>query len=101
MTDTPLATPDVTPVQKLVGAFTLVLATGLAAATSFGVNLSVDQDTKILALWGALGGFIVIADSIIRHGRAQAAAAKQIATATIAAAKTPPARKPAAAKAKP
>lgn len=93
---TPLATPDVTTVQKLVGSLTVVIGAGLTAATSFGVNLSVDQDTKILALWAALGGVIVLADSIIRSGRSKVHAA--IVTAQAAKVPAPAAKKAASTK---
>jgi len=86
-----MSTPDVTAVQKLVAAFTAVLATGLGVATSFGVNLTVDQDTKILALWAALGGFLVVADAVIRHGRSTGTTTPPGATTALTT-KKPPAK---------
>jgi hypothetical protein len=72
----PIATPDVTLVQKLVGAITAVIVAGIGVVNSFGwANITVDQSAKLLALWAALGGIAVLADAHIRHGRATVAAA--------------------------
>lgn len=81
-----MTTPDVTSMQKIVGALTVVITAGLSLAAAFGAGLSVEQDTKILALWAALGSFAVTADAIIRHGRSTTAAAKHAADAVVAAA---------------
>jgi hypothetical protein len=101
--------PDITPMQKLVGALTAVITIGLETATSFGAGLTVNQDTKLLALWGALSAFALTADAIIRQGRAKhlaivkaaqinaaAAAAQTVHTSrtVIVTKPAPPARKP-------
>lgn len=94
----PLATPDVSAIQKLVGAITILIASGLTAATSFGVPLTVDQDTKLLGVWAALGAVIVLADSIIRSGRSKAHAAIVTAQAQAPVAPAKPATRRAPAK---
>lgn len=68
----PLKTPDVTLVQKLVAAVSALIAAGLAALQAFGVDLTTEQVTSIVGLWTALASVFVIADAIIRNGRARA-----------------------------
>jgi hypothetical protein len=63
-------TPDITPVQKLVASAITLLAAVLTVATSFGVDLTTEQITALLGLATALGAFFVVADAVIRHGRA-------------------------------
>jgi len=70
-----VSTPDITTMQKVVGAITALLVAALSAANGFGAHLTVAQDTQILAIWVALGAFAVTADAIIRSGRAKAHAA--------------------------
>lgn len=68
--------PDITPMQKIVGAVTVVLTALLGVVNAFGwYDISGDQAGAILTLWAALGGLGVIADSIIRNGRSKIAAA--------------------------
>ena len=68
----PLKTPDVTLMQKLVGAISLLIGAILTTAQSFGADLSGEQITQILGLWTAFAGVLVIADAIIRNGRSRA-----------------------------
>lgn len=79
----PLATPDVTRVQQFVAAFTAVIVAAIGVVDSFGwANITVDQSAKLLGLWAALGGVAVVADAVIRHGRATAQAAANLAAAS-------------------
>ena len=68
----PLSTPDITLMQKLVGAVSALIVAGLAVAQAFGADFTVEQSSAILGLWTALGGILVIADAVIRNGRARA-----------------------------
>lgn len=65
-------TPDVTLVQKLVGAVIAVLAALLPVLTAFGVSITTEQITAILGFATALGSAFVIADAVIRNGRSRA-----------------------------
>lgn len=85
-TPAPLASPDITSMQKLVGALTAVITAAVSLASSFGAHITAEQGIKIMALWAALGGFAVVADAIIRQGRAKAHAAITIAAAAAQAA---------------
>lgn len=69
-----METPDITPVQKLATGAVALLGAVLTALTAFGVDLTTEQVTAVLGLGTALGGFLVIADAVIRHGRAGLAA---------------------------
>jgi hypothetical protein len=72
---TTMKTPDVTLMQKLVGAISALVVTGIGAAQAFGADLTVEQGAALLGLWTALGGVLVLADAIIRNGRSRALAA--------------------------
>lgn len=85
-TPAPLSSPDITSMQKLVGALTAVITTAVSLASAFGANITAEQGIKIMALWAALGGLAVVADAIIRQGRAKAHAAITIAAAAAQAA---------------
>lgn len=69
-----MQTPDITPIQKLVGAVVTVIGSLLTLLTAFGVELTAEQSGAILGFVGALGAAFVIADAVIRNGRARALA---------------------------
>ena len=71
-----LQTPDVTLVQKLVAAGAGLVGAVLTALAAFGVALDAAQISAILGLYTALGGVFVIADAVIRNGRAKMMATK-------------------------
>lgn len=69
----PLATPDITPIQKLVAAIGAVIVALMGLINSFDIyDISGEQSAAALGFWVALGGVIVLADAIIRNGRARA-----------------------------
>jgi hypothetical protein len=70
-----LSTPDITLMQKLVGAITLLITAGIGVAQAFGTNLTVGQSAALLSVWAALGSVLVLADAVIRNGRSRALAA--------------------------
>lgn len=70
-----LATPDITLMQKIVGAVTALIVAVLGLAQAFGWEITATQNGAILSLWTALGGILVIADAVIRNGRSRALAA--------------------------
>lgn len=70
-----LSTPDITLMQKLVGAITALVTAGIGVAKAFGADLTVQQSAALLGLWAALGSVLVIADAVIRHGRSRLLAA--------------------------
>lgn len=86
----PLNTPDVTLMQKLVGAISGVIVAGIAVAQAFGADLTVEQGAAILGLWAALGSVLVLADAIIRNGRARAFTNYPKGIANTGSAETPP-----------
>jgi len=59
-------TPDLTKAQLLVLARTII-----GVLVAFGVSLTTGQQTALLALVGVLGSTTLLADAIIRHGRAR------------------------------
>lgn len=69
-----MQTPDVTPIQKIVGAATVLIASVFTLLTAFGVDISAGQQAAVLGFVTSLGGFFVIADAVIRHGRSRALA---------------------------
>jgi len=75
MNQNTLATPDITAMQKIVGAVTVVIVAALGAAQAFGWDITPEQNGAVLSLWTALGGVLVIADAVIRNGRSRALAA--------------------------
>lgn len=69
----PLATPDVTPMQKLVGAVGGLLVSVMGVVKVFGIyDITGEQSAAVLLFWTSLGGVLVIADAVIRNGRARA-----------------------------
>lgn len=64
-------TPDVTSIQKLVGAGAAVLTSLLTLLAAFGVELTVAQQGAILGFAGTVGAALVVADAVIRHGRSR------------------------------
>lgn len=84
--DTPgTSMPDITAMQKLVGSITVLITSALSTATALGHGLTIDQDTKLLALWAAVSGVALTADAIIRQGRAKHVAIVKAAEITAAA----------------
>lgn len=69
----PLSTPDVTPIQKLVGAVGAVLIAGMGVIEAFDFyEITGEQSAAVLGFWTALSSVLVIADAVIRNGRARA-----------------------------
>lgn len=67
-----LATPDVTKIQALVAAIGGAIAAGMTVINIFGwYEISGEQALAVGALWTALGAVLVVADAMIRNGRAQ------------------------------
>ena len=66
-----MQTPDITPMQKLVGAGVAVLASLLTLLAAFGIDLTAAQQAAILGFAGTVGSALAIADAIIRHGRSR------------------------------
>lgn len=69
-----MQTPDVTPIQKLVGAAVMVVGSALTLLAAFGIELTVAQQGAITGFVGTVGTALVIADAVIRHGRSKIAA---------------------------
>jgi hypothetical protein len=74
-----LATPDITPVQKLGAALLAGLFALLALLKAFGVDIDEGQSTAIIGAATAFVAIAVAADAVIRHGRSNVAAAHLIA----------------------
>jgi hypothetical protein len=69
----PLQTPDITLMQKVVGAVSALVVAGIALINAFGwTEIDATESAALLGLWTALGGVLVLADAIIRNGRARA-----------------------------
>jgi hypothetical protein len=69
----PLATPDITLMQKIVAAVSALVVAGIALVNAFGwTEIDATESAALLGLWTALGGVLVLADAIIRHGRSRA-----------------------------
>lgn len=69
----PLSTPDVTPIQKIVGAVGGVLIASMGVVEAFDFyEITGEQSAAILGFWTAISGVLVIADAVIRNGRARA-----------------------------
>lgn len=69
----PLATPDVTAVQKLVAAGLVLLAAILALVNAFDwASIETGEAAAITGVYVAFGSFLALADAIIRNGRARA-----------------------------
>ena len=75
MNQNTLATPDITLMQKLVGAISVLLVAVLGAVNAFGWDISPEQNGAVVTLWTALASVLVIADAVIRNGRSRALAA--------------------------
>lgn len=60
-----LATPDITPAQVVA-----LVAASVDLLVQFGVNLSSQQQTALIAFFGVLAA-VVLADGHIRNGRAR------------------------------
>jgi hypothetical protein len=70
-----LSTPDITPVQLVVGAVSTLIAAVIVLVNTFGwANISPAEGAAIFGVWSALGGLAVLADAIIRNGRSRALA---------------------------
>lgn len=75
-----MKTPDVTPVQMLVG----VVQAALALAVAFGLNLSDVQTASILGFTATIGAFALYADARIRSARAMLSATREQNETTLA-----------------
>lgn len=67
-----METPNVTLVQKLVGAALTVASSLITLLVAFGVDITTEQIAAILGSLSAFGSFLVLADAIIRNGRSRA-----------------------------
>lgn len=69
----PLQTPDITLMQKLVGAISALIVAAIACVNAFGWSeIDLIESSALIGLWTALGAVLVIADAVIRNGRARA-----------------------------
>ena len=69
----PLNTPDVTAVQKLVAAGAGLLTAVVALVNAFEwVTVDAGEAAALMGVYAALGSVLVIADAIIRNGRSRA-----------------------------
>lgn len=69
----PLSTPDTTIVQQLAAAGLVLLGAVLTLVNAFGwAEISAEQAAAITGVYVAFSGLMVIADAIIRNGRARA-----------------------------
>lgn len=69
----PLQTPDITAIQKLVAAGLVLLGAVLALVNAFDwTTIDAGEATAITGVYTAFGSVLVLADSIIRNGRARA-----------------------------
>lgn len=68
----PLKTPDITPMQKLVGAVGALLLSVMALLNTFELyDITGEQSAAAMGFWTALGTALVVADAVIRNGRAR------------------------------
>lgn len=68
-----LKTPDVTPMQMIVGAISGLVTAVIGMVAAFGwAELSLEQTGALLGAWAAFGSVLVLADAIIRNGRSRA-----------------------------
>lgn len=66
-----MQTPDITKAQIVA-----IVQPVITCAVAFGAPISEQQTTALLGLAGAISTALVIADAIIRNGRARMAAVK-------------------------
>ncbi len=65
-------TPNVTPIQQLVAAGAVALASILALVNAFEwADITSTKAAAITGVYAAFAGFLVIADAIIRNGRSR------------------------------
>lgn len=70
-----LERPDVTAIQKIVGAVSAVIVAVIAALNVFNLaEIDAAEASALLGVWAAFGSFLVIADAVIRNGRSRALA---------------------------
>lgn len=68
-----METPNITTMQKLVGALSALIVAGIACVNAFGWSeIDATESAALLGLWAALGSVAVLADAIIRNGRSRA-----------------------------
>jgi uncharacterized membrane protein YoaK (UPF0700 family) len=81
-----MKTPDITSVQVIAILQPFVTAT-LGLLVAFGIEMTNQQQTAVIAFTASLAAFVsgtlVIADAIIRSGRAKAAATVNLAVAQL------------------
>lgn len=69
----PLETPDVTAVQKLSAAGLVLLGAILAMVNAFGwATIDAGEAAAVTGVYSSFAAFALIADAIIRNGRARA-----------------------------
>ena len=69
----PLQTPDVTAVQKLAAAGLVLLGAIVALVNAFEwADIDSGEAAAITGVYGAFASVVVLADAIIRNGRARA-----------------------------
>lgn len=71
-----METPDVTAVQKLVAGVAAAVPAIGALLIAFGVDISTEQLGAVSGAILALGAVYVLADALIRRGRASVEAAR-------------------------
>jgi hypothetical protein len=71
-----MSKPDVTKVQAFGASALVLLGSGIALASAFGVTLTNTQITAITGFATAFVSVAVAADAYIRNGRAKIEAAK-------------------------
>lgn len=70
-----LARPDVTAIQKLVGAGAGLVTAIVALVNVFGwAEVDATEAAALLGVYAAFGSVLVVADAIIRNGRSRALA---------------------------
>lgn len=75
-TQNTLSTPDITPIQKLVAAVGGLLVSGMLLVNAFDIyDISGEQSAAVVGFWTTIGSVVVVADAVIRNGRARALAA--------------------------
>jgi hypothetical protein len=73
MSDRTLSTPDLTPMQLIVGAVSGVITAVVTLVNVFGwAAIDAVETAALLGVWAALGSVLVLADAIIRNGRSRA-----------------------------
>lgn len=88
-----MKTPDVTPVQAIGAALMVLLAALWPVLDAFGVGLTTVQVVAVSAFVTQFVAFAVVADAVIRNGRARVAAAAVTAGAVKIPVKTTVSRK--------